>query len=232
MAKGKRHRFGLTVATLLPIVALLTASVVASNPSERAMYALVDQARNEHVLTALEVRSELAAIAERQAERMAKEERIWHNPDLAGDIRSTEVDWRRVGENVGAGFDLERIQRALIKSPSHKENLLDSRFNAIGIGVAQATDERLYVAQVFAWIDERTPTPEPSVTPGPTPTHAVAEDGSRVGGAYYTSTREEEPSTRSTSDTRSVCAPSSSAEADPSSETGDSSGTHDLHPAK
>ncbi|HKX18928.1 MAG TPA: CAP domain-containing protein [bacterium] len=55
----------------------------------------------------------------------------------------------RVGENVAAGVDVERIHAAFVHSPGHLENLLNPRFRHVGIGVA-TTDEFLIATEDFA----------------------------------------------------------------------------------
>jgi cysteine-rich secretory family protein len=57
---------------------------------------------------------------------------------------------RRLGENVARASSLERAHRALWDSPSHRRNLLDAGFEAVGIGVARASAHDIWVCELFA----------------------------------------------------------------------------------
>jgi cysteine-rich secretory family protein len=60
------------------------------------------------------------------------------------------VSARRLGENVARASSLERAHRALWDSPSHRRNLLDPGFEALGIGVARASARDIWVCELFA----------------------------------------------------------------------------------
>jgi uncharacterized protein YkwD len=53
------------------------------------------------------------------------------------------------GENVARAASPERAHRVIWASPSHRGNLLEPRFDAIGIGTARGTDG-VWVCEVFA----------------------------------------------------------------------------------
>jgi uncharacterized protein YkwD len=54
------------------------------------------------------------------------------------------------GENVAHNLDVTHAHRAQWASPSHRENLLQPRFDRIGIGVALDPDGSIWVCEVFA----------------------------------------------------------------------------------
>ena len=61
------------------------------------------------------------------------------------------IDARVLGENVAHALDAERAHRTLWASPSHRKNLLDPRFDALGLGVAVDSDDgSLWVSEIFA----------------------------------------------------------------------------------
>lgn len=60
--------------------------------------------------------------------------------------------WSWSGENVGRipdGGSLEALHEAFMNSPSHRENVLNLHYNAVGVGVAYNADGMLYVTFEF-----------------------------------------------------------------------------------
>jgi uncharacterized protein YkwD len=52
-------------------------------------------------------------------------------------IRAAGFDGNRIGENVGAGFsNADSVVDAWMHSPAHRANILDCRFNYLGVGYA------------------------------------------------------------------------------------------------
>jgi uncharacterized protein YkwD len=128
-----------------------------------ALLAMVNQARESEQSPALERHPTLDAIAERHAQAMRRQKRIAHDAG-DGDPRS-RVEGARVGgvlatgENVAHALDVTRAHRALWASPSHRENLLQPRFDKIGIGVALDPDGSIWVCEVFADFADQVGTP-------------------------------------------------------------------------
>jgi len=96
--------------------------------------------------TPLTVRSDLVAIARRHSQRMADSGTIFHNGNLANEAPS---DWQSLGENVGMGPSCSDIHNAFMNSSSHRKNILDPKFNFVGVGVVTASDGTLFVTEVF-----------------------------------------------------------------------------------
>jgi hypothetical protein len=138
-----------TVAGLLAVLltvsglALLGGTSASASPS--SMLGSVNASRANAGLPAYTWNSHLASVAAEQARRMAKQTKLYHNPNLASDVG----DYRWVGENVGYGPSTGVIQNAFMKSPAHKANILDDNFTQIGIAEVRDTKGRLWVAQVF-----------------------------------------------------------------------------------
>lgn len=90
----------------------------------------------------------LAKRAWRQAHRMADQRRIFHQ-DLGGVLRACGL--HIAGENVATGFANGNsvVYQGWMKSPPHRENILDRRFRLVAIGAVRAGDGRWYVSQVF-----------------------------------------------------------------------------------
>jgi hypothetical protein len=71
------------------------------------------------------------------------------------------VSWRKLGENVGRGPNVAALHDAFIASPAHRDNMVDGRFQWVGVGVAYGAGQ-MWVAEVF--MDGAGP-PAPSGTP-------------------------------------------------------------------
>ena len=158
----------------LPVVARATAS------EEQQFTDLVTRERAANSLPAYAPAADLVEVARGQANRMASEGRLYHNPNL-----TTEVsDWDGVGENVGRGPSVETIHDAFMNSPEHRDEILSARFTQVGVGVAIAADGEIWVAEVF-----RKPSVAPAATapaPAPAPRPATLPRAQR---ARVTSTR-------------------------------------------
>ena len=53
-----------------------------------------------------------------------------------------------LGENVGYGATIASVHRGYMNSSGHRQNILDRRFNYIGVGYAKSGN-RVYTVQVF-----------------------------------------------------------------------------------
>lgn len=131
------------MAVVLPLGARATDSDAARIAS------MVNASRAADHLRTLQTDPGLDAVAQRQAERMADARDIFHSDHLKQDVTSTGLRWLVAGENVGVGGDVVRIEDAFMNSPEHRHNILDGRFSQIGIGVAWAGPDEVYVTQVF-----------------------------------------------------------------------------------
>lgn len=96
-------------------------------------------------LAAYAAAGDLADVARRHAQRMASEDRLYHNPSLGSEVQG----WQAVGENVGVGASVDDIHRAFMASSTHRHAILSPEFTQVGMGVVFGADGRLWVAQVF-----------------------------------------------------------------------------------
>ncbi|MBS1797762.1 MAG: CAP domain-containing protein [Acidobacteria bacterium] len=125
---------------------------------ERAIFDLINEERRKKGLGDLEWDGRLAGVARDYSRRMAREDFFSHYDRDGNSVveraRDSNVrDWRQIGENLFycEGYDQfdELAVRGWMKSPDHRRNILDRRFNASGIGIARARDGRIYITQVF-----------------------------------------------------------------------------------
>jgi hypothetical protein len=127
--------------------------------------------RQAHGLPPLQVYGELVGIARGWADQMASAGGISHNPSLSG---SVSAPWKKLGENVGVGYDVGGLMNAFINSPAHYRNIVDPQFNYIGVGVSYGADGRTYTTHDFMYIPDGG---DASADSAPTP--AVNENHAR-----------------------------------------------------
>lgn len=123
-----------------------------------ALLEMVNKARVSERSLALQRVPSLDAIASRHAEAMRKLKRIAHDAgdgDPRSRVEAANLVVLAAGENVAHALDVTRAHRALWASPSHRENLLQPRFDAVGIGIARDPDGSIWVCEVFADFPDR-----------------------------------------------------------------------------
>lgn len=168
-AQWRRGLAALAVAVFAVLAVALPAGAGDAD-LESAFVAKINQLRASKGLQPLAVDPELTSIGRRWAATMAAKGDIWHNPDFPNWVTQ---DWRRLGENVGMGPDLDRLFQAFVDSPAHYRNLVDPAFNRVGVGVVVA-DGVIYTSHQFMTIGTaRAPAPAPA-KPAPAPAGAPA----------------------------------------------------------
>ncbi len=136
---------GATALVAIPLTQVAQAS--ASGTYENSVYANTNVQRAKYDRVKLNGAKCLDTFAERQAAKMAKEQRMYHQQ--LGPILTT-CKLSMVGENVAYGYaNGKAAVSAWMRSPGHKANILNKNYRLIAVGAAQDEDGRWYVAQVF-----------------------------------------------------------------------------------
>jgi uncharacterized protein YkwD len=136
--------------------------LAAGDDRSAALLAMVNLARATEQSPALERDAALDGIAERHAQAMRKLKRIAHDAgdgDPRSRVEGAALSILATGENVAHALDVTRAHRALWASPSHRENLLQPRFDRVGIGIALDPDGSIWVCEVFADFPDQVGTP-------------------------------------------------------------------------
>jgi uncharacterized protein YkwD len=118
-----------------------------------AIHMMVDASRQSEKLSTLRRDERLDRVAQAHADAMLKERRIGHDVgygDPRARVEAAGLSLRAAGENVVHAANVRRAHRALWASPSHRGNLLQKRFDSIGIGVSNDSDGTVWVCEVFA----------------------------------------------------------------------------------
>lgn len=113
----------------------------------------VNRDRSAAGLPVLTWSAELADVAARHAEDMYGTGVLSHESpgtgSLSDRVNSADISASVVGENFALAADPSDVQRGLMASPAHRENLLFHGFDAIGIGAIEGP-YGLMVVQVFS----------------------------------------------------------------------------------
>ena len=114
---------------------------------------MINRDRTEAGLPKLEWNEWLAQAARKHAEEMASRDRLSHQfpgePGLRDRIAATALRFDASGENVASGPTASGINEEWMHSPGHRANILDPKYNAIGVAVARGI-EGFYAVTDFA----------------------------------------------------------------------------------
>ncbi|MGA2963094.1 MAG: CAP domain-containing protein [Candidatus Korobacteraceae bacterium] len=120
--------------------------------SEQEIFRLLNQERTRRGLQPLQMEPNLATIARRHSQRMAEQSALSHQfsgePGLNERLAPAGIHFDVSGENVAVNTTAAGAHMGLMGSPPHRENILNSRYNAIGIGVLRA-GQHIWVTQDF-----------------------------------------------------------------------------------
>lgn len=129
-----------TSATLLAPPA--RSSDDARSPEEAARMALwlINEERSARGIPLVAPRDDVIPMALDHSGDMAREGRLWHNPDYFTEANRSRLHAGALGENVGYGPTVREIHDALMASESHRHVLLSGRYTVVGIGVVRSGD--------------------------------------------------------------------------------------------
>jgi len=134
----------------------------------------INDLRASQGLGALEVSPALAGTSCQWNDVMIANGGISHDPGLAGALDTVTTSWKKGGENVGMGGDVDALFRAFVNSPSHYRNLVEPSFNRIGVCVTYSDAGVLFTTHRFmALPPPPPPPPAPGVSVAPAPAPVV-----------------------------------------------------------
>lgn len=136
----------LSLVTALAVSAttgLVASPAEAQSSVEARVAERLNATRVRHGLPPLQVRSDLSDYARRHSGAMSSRQALFHTPDF-----TVLCCWSAVAENVGVGFTVRGVHRALMRSPAHRANILHPDMRALGVGVVRSGG-RIWVTQVF-----------------------------------------------------------------------------------
>lgn len=159
---------GVSLALLVAGSVIATPAVSAGTADDEQVFAqLINQVRADVGLPPLVVHSELTSGARSWAQSMATSDQLAHSPNMASGVTA---QWTVLGENVGVHgvHNLQQLFDAFVASPSHYKNLVDPRFQYVGIGVVHTDAGKLWTTHRFMAANTPPPTTAPPTTAPPT----------------------------------------------------------------
>jgi uncharacterized protein YkwD len=125
---------------------------------EQEIFDLINDERNKKGLGELNWDASLSRLARAYSQKMARENFFSHydrsGEAVDGRAKTMRIkDWSKIGENLffcqGYGNPSELAVRGWMKSPTHRQNILDANYTDSGIGIAESEDGKIYITQVF-----------------------------------------------------------------------------------
>ena len=119
---------------------------------------IVNDKRVEEGLSQLNVNYELSEAAQNKASDMADKSYFSHISAIDGKkwsdfIKDENYKYEVAGENLANGFsEVDPMVEAWMLSPSHRENILNSRYQETGVGIAVGNLDgytTVFVVQMF-----------------------------------------------------------------------------------
>lgn len=125
---------------------------------EFQIFQLVNAERYKIRLNNLEWDDKLAEIARDYSQKMAREHFFEHadsnGKTVVDRVKERRVkNWSKIGENLFLCSGIKKIDtfsvRGWMKSPTHRQNILDESWTTTGIGIAESKDGKIFITQVF-----------------------------------------------------------------------------------
>jgi uncharacterized protein YkwD len=123
---------------------------------EQQLVDQLNQSRRQAGLPALSVDRQLTEAARQHSQLMSEKNTLGHvlpgETGVADRLAAVGVHFNRSGENVGYNSDFNGIHAGFMKSPPHRENILNPNYTQVGIGVVKDNDGVYWVTEDFAHI--------------------------------------------------------------------------------
>ncbi|HLY99939.1 MAG TPA: CAP domain-containing protein [Candidatus Angelobacter sp.] len=139
------------------MVCLAAMAAPRSGPTqdEQKLFDLVNQEREKAGLPRVQWENHLAESARGHAQQLSEHERLSHQypgePEMGERIAATGLRFNAAGENVAYAPTVEIAHEDLMASPPHRANILNPKYNALGLAVI-VRGKQMYVAQNFAHV--------------------------------------------------------------------------------
>lgn len=155
-ALARRH---LLPAALVAVVLAVLGAVAVPGQAEASttttmewqFFSKLNSYRSHHGKAALRMSTRAVEVARDWSSTMARANWLYHNPQMVRDLERIAPRYRTVGENVGYGWSVSSLHDAFAASAEHRANMLDSRYDYVGIGVVVSAGDKIWVT--FDFID-------------------------------------------------------------------------------
>src|SRR2546421_3751376 len=147
-------KVGVVIALVFVLLSIASAQVGVS-VDDLKLFQLLNQERTKAGLPKFQWDYHLAEAARAHAQLLAQRQVLSHQfsgePVLGERIGATGTRFNAAAENVAEAPTVEELHSGLMNSPPHRANILNGKYNAIGLAIVSPNDQ-LYVAQDFAHV--------------------------------------------------------------------------------
>jgi len=120
---------------------------------EKAMFKLINRDRSRNNVNRLQFSSRLCNVARIHSRDMVRNNKVVHDlpgcRNLSERLQDAGLKVLKQGENIASALSVEEAQESLMKSPAHRQIMLDPDFSSVGIGIV-IQGNHLYITQNFA----------------------------------------------------------------------------------
>ncbi len=124
-----------------------------SDSDAGTIFNLANKAREENNMEMFEWDEKLNSIAQLKAEDMQKNAYFGHYSKNYGTpfamLKKLGVSYKTASENVAGSISVQSAMASIMQSPSHRSNILNTRFNKMGVGIVDDADYGKIVVQIF-----------------------------------------------------------------------------------
>ncbi len=117
------------------------------------MINLINQERQKNGLPLLELDDKISGVAQLKAEDMNNNNYFSHDSPVYGSpfnmLKQFGISYKSAGENIAGNKNIDNAHSALMKSLSHKANILDKRYKKVGIGIVDNKKYGKIIVQLF-----------------------------------------------------------------------------------
>lgn len=127
----------------------------ADSSKEQQMVNLINQARSNAGLPALQVSSDLTKAARAKSKDMVDKNYFSHTSPTYGSLASMlqhfGISYTAAGENLAMNTSgsVNAAHETLMNSPGHRSNILEPRFSYVGVGIHVRSDGSHYYTQLY-----------------------------------------------------------------------------------
>jgi uncharacterized YkwD family protein len=120
---------------------------------EQEMLKLINQARAQNNVPALQADMQVCNVARVKAQDMIDNNYFSHNSPKYGSpfdmMKAFNVNYVQAGENIAGNQTVQAAHNALMNSPGHRKNILNPEFTHIGLGIKSGGPYGNMFSQMF-----------------------------------------------------------------------------------
>ena len=126
---------------------------VGLNADQQLMLDLINQERFKVGVAPLKIDAQLQKMAQVKSDEMVAKSYFSHTSPTYGSpfemMKKFGITYSTAGVNIAGNSSVEGAHKALMNSPGHKENILKSSFNYVGIGITPSPTYGKVFCQAF-----------------------------------------------------------------------------------